>query len=74
MQLYDEDKSCFDCFLHQEYTFGGRDWTAEKTWSVSLSESIHHSEGIKFAKLKTDKLPVPFEFSSCTVDLSATGV
>ena len=38
--IYDEEKSCIDCFLHQEYTFCGRDWTTGETWHVPLSESV----------------------------------
>ena len=34
MVLYDEEKSCIDFFLHQEYIFGGRDWTTGETWCV----------------------------------------
>ena len=71
MQLFDEDKSCINCFLHQEYTFGGRDWTTGETWHVPPSESIRYSENIKIAKLKAGKLPIPAEF---TIDLSVPDI
>ena len=70
MELHDQDKSCIDCFLHQEYTFGGKDWTTGETWRVSLSESIRYSENIKIPNLKEQKLPIPAEFNH-TIDLSS---
>ena len=36
-QIFDEDKTAAECFLHSEYKFRGRDWTSGETWSVSLS-------------------------------------
>ena len=69
MELYDKDKSSIDCFLHQEYTFGGRDWTSGETWCVLLSESIRYSESLKISKLKEQKLPIPAKFTH-TIDLS----
>ena len=57
MELYDKDKSSIDCFLHQEYTFGGRDWTSGETWCVLLSESIRYSESLKFQSSKSKSYP-----------------
>lgn len=69
MQLYDEVKSLTDCFLQQEYAFGGRDQTTGETQHVHLSETIQYSESIKIAQLEADKLSVSAEFTH-TMDLS----
>ena len=66
-QLFDEDKTSADCFLHNGYEFKGRDWTSGETWSVSLLESLRYNEKIKFAQLKTKELPTPAE-SDETID------
>ena len=39
-QIFDEDKTAAECFLHSEYKFRGRDWTSGETWTVSLSRIL----------------------------------
>ena len=58
-QLFDEDKTATECFLHSEYEFRGRDWTSGETWSVSLSDSIRYDEKIELCQLREKKFPVP---------------
>ena len=42
IQPFNEKKNCIDCFLHQEYTYGGRDWYLEETWSIGLEDSLRY--------------------------------
>ena len=68
-QLFDEDKTAAECFLHGEYKFRGRNWTSGETWSVSLSDSIHYDEKIKLGQLRAKNLPIPAEFDG-TIDFT----
>ena len=50
IQLFNEKKNCINCFLHQECTYGGRDWYLGETWSIGLEDSLRYDEKIKLDK------------------------
>ena len=52
IQLFNEKKNCFKCFLHQEYTYSGHDWYSAETWSIGLEVSLRYDEknSIRFKK------------------------
>ena len=54
IQLCNEKKNCIDCFLHQEYTYGGCDWYLRETWSIGLKNSLRYDEKIQVDKKKED--------------------
>ena len=54
IQPFNEKKNCIDCFLHQEYTYGGRDWYLGETWSIGLEDSLRYNE--KFNQIKKEDL------------------
>ena len=52
IQLFNEKTNCIDCFLHQEYTYGGCDWYSRETWSIGLENSLRYDEKIQIVKKK----------------------
>ena len=46
VKLFYQRPNAADCFLGSEYYYGGSDWYSGEYWRVSLTESIHYSDGI----------------------------
>ena len=44
IQLFNEKKDCIYCFLHQEYTYGGRDWYLGEKCCVGLEDSLRYDK------------------------------
>ena len=66
IQLFQEKKECVECF-QGEFEFHGRDWHTGKTWSVTLSDSIHYTEKLQLDKLKHKKLPLLLGYPKDTI-------
>ena len=47
VEIFKADKSAYECFLNDEFTSQGRDWSDEIKWLVSLIESVEYSTRLK---------------------------
>ena len=43
VETFDLDKTAFECFMNDEYTYSWKNWNDGAKWLVSWAESIKHT-------------------------------
>lgn len=54
VETFDLDKTAFECFMNDEYTYSWKNWNDGAKWLVSWAESIKHTTDLN--KINEEKI------------------